>query len=224
MQILVTEDDNMIREGVVSALKRHGFTASGVSTARETLDNLRTENPDILVLDLGLPDMDGIELLKKIRRENFVLPVLILTARDGLSNKIAGLDTGADDYLTKPFEIDELLARLRVLERRVGSARSTEIIIANIALDIVGHILKVDGAVVELSGREFMVLKALMESAGSILTKDALEARLYSLGEEVGSNTVEVYIHHLRKKLPADFIKTVRGIGYVIKKIDVGTP
>lgn len=218
MQILVIEDDNMIREGVVSALKRHGFTASGVSTAQETLDHLRTEKPDILVLDLGLPDMDGIDLLKKIRRGGYTLPVLILTARDGLTNKIAGLDTGADDYLTKPFETDELLARLRVLERRVGNARSTEIVIAGVSLDTVGHILKVEGVVVELSGREFMVLKALMESAGSILTKDAMEARLYSLGEEVGSNTVEVYVHHLRKKLPADFIKTVRGIGYVVKK------
>jgi len=224
MQILVIEDDLMIREGVVSALKRHGFTASGVSTAQETLDHLRTEKPDILVLDLGLPDMDGIDLLKKIRREGHALPVLILTARDGLANKIAGLDTGADDYLTKPFETDELLARLRVLERRVGNARSTEIVIAGVSLDTVGHILKVDGAIVELSGREFMVLKALMESAGAILTKDALEARLYSLGEEVGSNTVEVYVHHLRKKLPMDFIKTVRGIGYLVKKIDGEKP
>lgn len=218
MQILVTEDDNMIREGVVSALKRHGFTASGVASAQETLDHLRTEKPDILVLDLGLPDADGIELLKKIRKQGYALPVLILTARDGLANKIAGLDTGADDYLTKPFETDELLARLRVLERRVGNARSAEITIGNISLDTAGHILTVNGETVELSGREFMVLKALMESTGSILTKAALEARLYSLGEEVGSNTVEVYIHHLRKKLPADFIKTVRGIGYVVNK------
>lgn len=218
MQILVTEDDDMIREGVISALKRHGFTASGVDSARETLDHLRTEKPDILVLDLGLPDADGIELLKKIRKQGHNLPVLILTARDGLANKITGLDTGADDYLTKPFEIDELLARLRVLERRVGGAHSAEIVIGSVSLDTVSHRLKVNGEIVELSGREFMVLKALMESAGSILTKAALEARLYSLGEEVGSNTVEVYIHHLRKKLPGDFIKTVRGIGYIINK------
>lgn len=224
MQVLVIEDDDMIRDGVVSALKRHGFTASGVSTAREALDHVRTEKPDILVLDLGLPDMGGIDLLKKIRREGHTLPILILTARDGLANKITGLDTGADDYLTKPFEIDELLARLRVLERRVGSARSAEIMIGDVSLHTVSHVLKVHNSNVQLSGREFMVLKALMESAGSIITKDSLEARLYSLGEEVGSNTVEVYVHHLRKKLPADFIKTVRGIGYMVKKIEDENP
>jgi len=218
MQVLVIEDDDMISEGVVSALKRHGFTASSVATSRQAMDRLRTEKPDILVLDLGLPDMDGLEFLKKIRKQGYALPVLILTARDGLANKITGLDSGADDYLTKPFETDELLARLRVLERRLGSASSSEITIATTSLNTTSHILKVDNKEVELSRREFMLLKALMESAGSILTKDALEARLYSLGEEVGSNTVEVYIHHLRKKLPQDFIKTVRGIGYVVKK------
>jgi DNA-binding response OmpR family regulator len=217
MQVLLVEDDEMISEGVVSALKRHGFTASAVATAREALDHLKTERPDILVLDLGLPDMDGIELLRKIRKQGHHLPVLILTARDALANKISGLDTGADDYLTKPFETDELLARLRVLERRIGSARSAEITIGPVCMNTVSHILTVDGNEMELSKREFMLLKALMESAGSILTKDALESRLYNIGEEVGSNTVEVYIHHLRKKLPADFIKTVRGIGYSIK-------
>src|SRR5690606_34757149 len=178
---------------------------------------LRTEKPDLLVLDLGLPDTDGIEWLKKIRKQEHTLPVLILTARDGLANKIIGLDTGADDYLTKPFEIEELLARLRVLERRLGVACSTEIHIEGVMLDTLRHRAEVHHQEIELSRREFMVLKALMESAGAVLTKEALEARLYNLGEEVGSNTVEVYIHHLRKKLPNDFIKTIRGVGYVVK-------
>lgn len=218
MQILLVEDDDMISEGVVSALKRHGFTASAVASAQAAIDHLKTGKPDILVLDLGLPDMDGIDLLRKIRKQGHHLPVLILTARDALANKITGLDTGADDYLTKPFETDELLARLRVLERRIGTARSSEIIIDGVLLNTAAYTLKVNNIETELSKREFMLLKALMESAGSILTKDALEARLYSLGEEVGSNTVEVYIHHLRKKLPSDFIKTVRGIGYSVKK------
>lgn len=218
MKVLVIEDDNMIREGVVSALQRHDFTAAGVGSASAGLDFLRTEKPDLLVLDLGLPDMDGIEWLKKIRKQGYALPVLILTARDGLANKIKGLDTGADDYLTKPFETEELLARLRVLERRIGGARSAEIHIDRVSLDTLRHRAEVDHQEIELSRREFMVLKALMESAGTVLTKDALEARLYNLGEEVGSNTVEVYIHHLRKKLPDDFIKTIRGVGYVVKK------
>lgn len=218
MQVLLVEDDDMIREGVVSALRRHGFTASGVAEARQALLQLKTETPDILVLDLGLPDMDGIDFLKKIRRDGFTLPVLILTARDSTGSKITGLDSGADDYLTKPFETDELLARLRVLERRIGGARSAEIHIGPVSLDTAGFKLSVNGAEVELSRREFMLIKALMESAGSILTREALETRLYNLGEEVGSNTVEVYIHHLRKKLPTDFIKTVRGIGYTVPK------
>lgn len=218
MQVLLVEDDRLIREGVVTALRRHGFTASAVPDAKQALLQLKAEPPDILVLDLGLPDMDGIEFLKKIRRDTFALPVLILTARDGVNNKITGLDSGADDYLTKPFEIDELLARLRVLERRISSARSAEISIGPVCLNVASHLVSVNSQGVDLSKREFMLLKALMESAGSILTKDALEARLYSLGEEVGSNTVEVYIHHLRKKLPSDFIKTVRGIGYTIPK------
>lgn len=218
MKVLVVEDDNMIREGVVSALQRHHFTASGVGSATAALDFLRSEKPDLIVLDLGLPDADGIDWLKRIRKQGHHLPVLILTARDGLSNKIIGLDTGADDYLTKPFEIDELLARLRVLERRASTARSADIVIDGVCLNTAQHTLTVNDAAVELSRREFMVLKSLMESAGTILTRDALEARLYNLGEEVGSNTVEVYIHHLRKKLPNDFIKTVRGVGYVIKK------
>jgi len=218
MQVLLVEDDDLISEGVVNALKRHGFTASSVATAGEAINHLKTDKPDILVLDLGLPDMDGIELLRKIRKQGHKLPVLILTARDDLAHKITGLDTGADDYLTKPFEIDELLARLRVLERRVGNSHSAEIVIASVSLNTAAHTVKVDSKEIDLSRREFMLLKALMESVGAILTKDSLESRLYSLGEEVGSNTVEVYIHHLRKKLPADFIKTVRGIGYVVKK------
>lgn len=218
MQILLVEDDDMISEGVVSALKRHGFTASAVATAQAAIDQLKTDTPDILVLDLGLPDMDGIELLRKIRKQGYKLPILILTARDGLANKITGLDTGADDYLTKPFETDELLARLRVLERRISNTTSAEIVIDTVSLNTAAHLLTVKGSETELSRREFMLLKALMENAGTILTKTALEARLYSLGEEVGSNTVEVHIHHLRKKLPQDFIKTVRGIGYSIKK------
>ena len=218
MQILLVEDDDMISEGLVSALKRHGFTASAVATAQAAMSRLKTDTPDILVLDLGLPDMDGMDLLRKLRKQGYQLPVLILTARDGLANKITGLDTGADDYLTKPFETDELLARLRVLERRIANTNSAEIVIDDVALNTAAHTLTIKAVETELSRREFMLLKALMESAGSILTKDALEARLYSLGEEVGSNTVEVYIHHLRKKLPPDFIKTVRGIGYSIKK------
>jgi DNA-binding response OmpR family regulator len=218
MQVLLIEDDDMISEGVVRALKRHGFTSSSVPTANEAITFLNTERPDILVLDLGLPDMDGIQFLRKIRKLGYDLPVLILTARDGLTDKITGLDSGADDYLTKPFEAEELLARLRVLERRIANLHCGEIVVSTVCLNANAHTVRVDDKELDLSKREYMLLKALMESAGAILTKDSLESRLYSLGEEIGSNTVEVFIHHLRKKLPPDFIKTVRGVGYVVRK------
>ena len=144
------------------------------------------------------------------------LPILILTARDALATKVAGLDLGADDYLTKPFELDELLARLRALERRLGNAAAAEIAIGSVKLNTATHRLTVDDRDTPLSMREFMLLKALMENVGAIQTKPMLESKLYSWGEEVSSNAIEVHIHNLRKKLPADFIHTKRGIGYSV--------
>ena len=170
----------------------------------------------MLILDLGLPDMDGLSLLKQLRQAKHNLPVLILTARDSTEDKIKGLDQGADDYLAKPFEVSELIARLRVIERRLGTATSSVIEIAKVSLDSAAHVLTVSDQFVDLSRKEFMLLKVLMEQAGRIQSREQLESKLYEWGEEVSSNAVEVHIHHLRKKLPEGFIKTIRGVGYSV--------
>ncbi len=160
--------------------------------------------------------MDGFEVLKQIRQKHPQLPVLILTARDGLDDRCKGLDLGADDYLVKPFALPELFARLRVIERRLGTASSHLICIAGVELDNAAHHVKVNGELLTLARREYNVLKLLMESAGRIKTREQLEAGLYAWGEEVASNALEVHISNLRKKLPKDFIKTIRGVGYSV--------
>jgi DNA-binding response OmpR family regulator len=180
---------------------------------------VNTDTPDIIILDLGLPDMDGLSVLKQLRKKQASLPVLLLTARDTLDDKVSGLDTGADDYLAKPFDMAELLARLRVLERRLGTAHSNEIRIGEVLLSTSSHQVSASGADVELSKREYMLLKALMENAGKVQTRNSLESRLYSWEDEIASNALEVHIHNLRKKLGTDFIKTVRGVGYTVKKV-----
>lgn len=218
MQILLVEDDQLLADGIVQALKRHGFAINHVTAGAQALSQVRAEPPDIIVLDLGLPDLDGLDVLKRVRQLRPALPVLILTARDALEMKVKGLDLGADDYLTKPFELDELLARLRVLERRLGSAASAEIRIGPVVLDTAAYKLSVDTRETPLSKREYMLLKALMESAGAIQTKPMLESKLYSWGDEISSNAIEVHIHNLRKKLPPNFIQTVRGIGYTVAR------
>jgi len=217
MQVLLVEDNALLAKAVVRALKNAGFSVNHVERGKLALSAIKTARPDLLVLDLGLPDMDGLDVLKAARKEGFSNPVLILTARDSTSDKVLGLDAGADDYLAKPFEIDELLARLRALERRLGNVKSHKIAIDDVEVDTNSHEVMVVGASVVMSRREYMLLKALMESANKIQTRDALDSKLYSWGEEVSSNTVEVHIHNLRKKLPVGFIQTVRGVGYVIR-------
>ncbi len=177
---------------------------------------IETDPPDMAILDLGLPDMDGLEVLRRVRGRNLDLPILLLTARAGLDDRVTGLDSGADDYLAKPFEMSELFARLRVMERRLTTARTSEITIGDVTLDTKHNTVVAGGAEIELSRREFMLLKSLMESAGRVQTRNALESRLYSWGEEVASNALEVHVHHLRKKLGSEFIKTVRGVGYKV--------
>ena len=218
MHILLVEDDPLLADGIVKALQRERFTINHVDEGGAALNHIRVEPPDILILDLGLPDIDGLALLKQLRKGNSALPVLILTARDLLDDKLDGLDSGADDYLTKPFELKELVARLRVLERRLSQINVNEISIATVLLNTAGMQVSVDGEPLKISKREYMLLKALMEKAGSIMTKEALENKLYSWGEEVASNAIEVHIHNLRKKLPPDFIQTVHGMGYIVKK------
>lgn len=217
MQVLLIEDDIALAEALIQTLKNEGFTVNHLSRGKQAITSIKTQLPDIVILDLGLPDMDGTEVLKLIRRESADLPVLVLTARISLEDKVNGLDLGADDYLAKPFEVAELMARLRVFERRASSSKHSGLSIGNVTIDSTSHQASVTGESIDLSRREFMLLKALMENAGRVQTRDSLESKLYSWGEEVASNTIEVHIHHLRKKLPDNFIQTLRGIGYIVK-------
>lgn len=218
MQVLLVEDNDLLANAVMRTLKGAGFSVNHVSRGALALSAIKTSLPDIVVLDLGLPDMDGLEVLRSARKQGFTNPVLILTARDTTSDKVLGLDAGADDYLAKPFEIDELLARLRAMERRLSNVKSPAIVIGQVSIDTSSHEVTVEGEGITMSRREFMLLKALMESANKIQTRDTLDSKLYSWGEEVSSNAVEVHIHNLRKKLPPGFIQTVRGVGYVVRK------
>ncbi len=219
MRILLVEDDSSLAAGLQAALSREGFAVNHVGSGRQALAAVRAEPPDMVVLDLGLPDMDGLQVLSQLRESNRSLPVLLLTARDGAEDKVKGLDRGADDYLAKPFDMKELAARLRVIERRLSATASTSRLhVGSVELDTAAHSVAVAQTPLELPRREYMLLKALMESTGKVLTREALESRLYSWGEEVSSNALEVHIHHLRKKLPEEFIKTVRGIGYTVPR------
>lgn len=218
MQVLLVEDNLPLANAIVRALRLAGFSVNHVDRGDMALTALRSGPPDIMILDLGLPDIDGLDLLRSARRQQFAIPVLILTARDKTLDKVAGLDSGADDYLAKPFEMSELLARLRALERRLGSVKSKNIVIGEVSLDTHSHEVTVGPEGITMSRREYMLLKALMESASKVQTRDMLDSKLYGWGEEVSSNAVEVHIHNLRKKLPPGFIQTVRGVGYVIRK------
>jgi two-component system OmpR family response regulator/two-component system response regulator QseB len=217
MQILLVEDDLPLAHGLCQALANKGYVVNHVSRGQQAIDTVKTETPDIVVLDLGLPDMDGLQVLRRLRQHTRTMPVLLLTARDSTDDVVSGLDCGADDYLSKPFEMSELLARLRVLERRLGNSRSSEIRVGTVALNTRDLEVRFDDQVLELSKREYLLLKALMENAGNVLTRASLESRLYSWDEEVASNAIEVHIHHLRKKLGQDFIQTVRGVGYRVR-------
>lgn len=216
MLILLVEDDHSLAHALEVALHKQGYSVNAVGTGKAALHTIDVSLPDLVILDLGLPDLDGLDVLKRIRATQVDLPILLLTARSEIGDKVAGLDSGADDYLAKPFEMSELLARLRVMERRLTTAKTAQIAIGDVSLDINHNTVSVKGEVLDLSRREFMLLKTLMENAGRVQTRNTLENRLYSWGEEVASNALEVHIHHLRKKLGADFIKTVRGVGYKV--------
>jgi DNA-binding response OmpR family regulator len=217
MRILLVEDDIQLARALHQTLRSEGFIANHVSDANSALLTVKTHECDMLILDLGLPDMDGLAVLKNIRQMNNTLPILVLTARDSVEDKIKGLDLGADDYLSKPFNVNELVARLRVIERRLGTATSSIIQVGQVCLDSASHVVTVAEQPTELSRKEFMLLKVLLEQAGRVQSREQLESKLYEWGEEVASNAIEVHIHHLRKKLPENFIKTIRGVGYSVK-------
>ena len=219
MRLLLAEDDQLLGEGVVTALKRAGYTVDWVQDGVAAIHALATEHFDAVVLDWGLPRSDGLAVLRDMRsRRSDHTPVLMLTARDDIDDRVSGLDAGADDYLSKPFSLQELQARLRALMRRAQGRSRNVLTHRDIVIDPAERsVLQADHPVV-LTRREFALLEGLMAARGTVLQREQLEQTLYGFDDEVGSNTVEVHIHHLRKKLGSDLIRTVRGIGYIIDK------
>jgi DNA-binding response OmpR family regulator len=215
MRLLLVEDDPMIGDSLREALRRQGFAADWVRAALAADAVLASgERFDAVLLDLGLPKRGGIEVLRALRARGDATPVIVLTARDALADKVAGLDAGADDYLVKPFELDELLARLRAVTRRLGGRTDTALTVADLRLDPATREVTRAGKPILLSAREFALLEALLERPGAIVSRAQLEDRLYGWGEELESNAISVYMHQLRKKLGADLLHTVRGLGY----------
>lgn len=214
MRILLIEDDPLLGDGISAGLKLAGYAVDWIRDGEAGRTALLNQDYDACVLDLGLPRRDGMTLLRELRARGSALPVLILTARHTSTDKVAGLDAGADDYLTKPFDLQELQARMRVLLRRAAGVASPMLAHANVMLDPAAKRVTRDGQPITLSAREYALLHDLLSHKSHIRTRSQIEESLYAWGEEIGSNTVEVYIHHLRKKLGADFIRTVRGLGY----------
>nr|WP_267874235.1 response regulator transcription factor [Duganella alba] len=214
--MLLVEDDPMIGESIVDGLRGENYAVDWVRDGRDAELALGGVAYDLMLLDLGLPGKQGMEVLRSARTRGDDLPVLIITARDGTPARVEGLDAGADDYLVKPFDLDELLARIRaLLRRRVNRTRSV-VEHGGLTLDLASHEVSFAGEQVKLSAREFSVLRALLDNPGSVVSKSQLEEKLYGWNTEVESNTVDVYVHRLRKKFGADFIKNVRGVGYKI--------
>jgi len=214
MKILLVEDDPMLGMELQTALRSDSHAVDWFRLGEEGLSALASSYYDLLILDLGLPDRDGMEVLKTLRRNGKDLPVLILTARDGIGDRVDGLDAGADDYLLKPFDLNELLARLRALARRTTEGTTTELSHGELTLDTRSHAVTCQTMPINLSRREYMLLEILIKRPGQVFTRQQLEETLYSWDDDIGSNAVEVHVHHVRKKMPVDVIKTVRGIGY----------
>jgi DNA-binding response OmpR family regulator len=216
VRLLLVEDDPMIGESIEDGLRGESYAVDWVRDGQAADLALKTINYDLLLLDLGLPRKQGMDVLRTLRACGADLPVLIITARDGTPARVEGLDGGADDYLVKPFDLDELLARIRaLLRRRVARTRSL-VVHGALVLDLASHEAQFEGEPVKLSAREFAVLRALLDSPGSVVSKSQLEDKLYGWNAEVESNTVDVYVHRLRKKFGTDFIKNVRGVGYKV--------
>ena len=218
MRVLVVEDDRMIAKGLHTALKQDGYAVDGVSDGRSAAAALRSSRFDVVLLDLGLPERDGLEVLRELRARGDATPVIIVTARDDVQNRIQGLDAGADDYIVKPFDLDEVAARMRSVLRRAAGRGDPRIRHRGITLDPVSHAVERDGEAVVLSAHEFSVLEALLQRPGTVLSRAQLEDRLYGWSEGIESNAVEVYVHGLRRKLGNDAIRTLRGVGYFVPK------
>ncbi|EKD92312.1 MAG: hypothetical protein ACD_29C00070G0002 [uncultured bacterium] len=222
MRILLVEDDELLGDGIYSGLKHYGHTVDWVKDGKTAFDALtrKQETFDLVVLDLGLPKMPGLDVLRKIREKGIVVPVLILTAKDAIEDRVQGLDAGADDYIAKPFDLDELCARLRALQRRSKSRAQPVLEFGEIKIDPAAHTVEYKNEPIDLSRREFTLLQKLLENVGRVISRDQLNQSLYGWGENIDSNALEVHIHNLRKRFGNKLIRTIRGVGYMVKEID----
>lgn len=214
MHILIVEDNALVASGIQAGLELHGFTSDTAGSVAQAQAHMASRQFDACVLDLGLPDGDGISLLRQWRAKGLALPVLILTARSTIEDKVAGFQTGTDDYLTKPFDLRELVLRLRALLRRAGGRTSDLLALGDCQVNMATGEVTRNGVAIDISRREWALLQALLQAHGRVLSAAQLHDSLYGLDQDVGSNTVNVHVHHLRKKLGADVIDTVRGLGF----------
>ena len=218
MRVLLVEDDYMIAQGLQTALRQSGFAVDWMRDGKSAAAALKAPAFDLVLLDLGLPQLDGLDVLREVRKRGDATPVIILTARDEIRHRIAGLDAGADDYIVKPFDLDELTARMRSVLRRAAGRGDPGIQHGELRLDPITRTVERSGIPVPLSGHEYAVLEALMQRPGAVLSRAQLEDRLYGWDEQIESNAIEVYVHGLRRKLGSDAIRTLRGAGYFLPK------
>ena len=218
MRVLIVEDDEMIAQGLQTALRRGGFAVDWMRDGKNAAAALLGSTFDVVLLDLGLPQLDGIDVLRGLRKRGDATPVIILTARDEIQHRVAGLDAGADDYIVKPFDLDEMMARMRSVLRRAAGRGDPGIQHGDLHLDPVTRTVERGGRPVNLSAHEYSVLEALLQRPGAVLSRSQLEDRLYGWDDQIGSNAVEVYVHGLRRKLGSEAIRTLRGVGYFVPK------
>ncbi|NDU79845.1 MAG: response regulator [Ferrovum sp.] len=218
MRLLLVEDDYLLGNGVVTGLRHENHVVDWVQDGQSAKLSMVATNYDVVILDLGIPKINGLDLLAWFRKSGSKTPVLILTARDTVQDRVSGLDSGADDYMVKPFDLDELCARLRVLARRNTGRPTPLLVYGDIQMDPAARRVIQKDKQVELSAKEFNLFNELVTHMGQVLTREQLEEKLYGWGQEIESNSVEVHIHHLRRKLGGDLIKTIRGVGYIIEQ------
>jgi len=218
MRILIVEDDELLGDGIQAGLTQDGYTVDWVMDGLMAKEAILESTFDAVILDLGLPKLSGLEVLKAVRKKKISVPVLILTANDSVTDRVKGLDLGADDYMTKPFDFTEVSARLRALMRRSAGRSSPTIVHGDIIIDPASHEVMLKGNAVKLSRREFALLETLIENAGRVISREQMVDILYGWNDDIESNALEVHIHNLRKKFGSTLIKTIRGVGYIIQK------